>query len=392
MFTLGNKEAIINSSEKFPVTVTTPPGTTSLLTIKGFGAFDSTHIIKATAQRFIAGRNAGLSITAPDAAALGILNGEINIPVIVHIRVNTSRFTSEWATDFIKRGRPFIFEILVNGGETPTQIMTKLVAVFSEYIFRFNLSNTGLPFTWTQTGASVSLVLKDPYLSFQNNVVFLPRESTYGVKAVTVRLTDTGTTVTPAVVTSTTITVGSTAGLRVGDTVVAGANTMTITDIIGATSFTVGTAVSISNLTALYLESQPQAPTFDGKYLEENVRFSNEETRGAYAISPDEYPKITGNYTSITFEAWDDNSGGISNVYKPHTYLGTTKGDLGEKRKFLFTLYFLEGTNMFTDAPTNKVHDVLQFLLDSATLTNTKMYIANGNTVETVTDFLANAY
>ena len=77
MFTLGNKEAIINSSEKFPVTVTTPPGTTSLLTIKGFGAFDSTHIIKATAQRFIAGRNAGLSITAPDAAALGILNGAL---------------------------------------------------------------------------------------------------------------------------------------------------------------------------------------------------------------------------------------------------------------------------------------------------------------------------
>jgi len=395
MFTLGNKEAIINSNSKFPVTITAPTGTSSLLTIKGFGAFEDTHIVSAVAQRYIPGRNAGLVITAPDAAALGILAAEVNIPVIVHIRVNTSRHTSEWATDFIKRGRPFIFEILVDGSDTSTIIMTKLVTMFTEYENRFNNSDRGLPYTWTQAGPDVTLILKDPYLSFQNFVDFLPRGAVYGIKADTTKAIsfDPVVTVTPGVSANTAITVSSTVGLSVGDTVYADGETMIVADIVSALQFTSTTAVTLTVDSELTLLSNPQEPTWDGKYLEENVRLSNAYTRDSYGISPDESAIIVGGYTEITFTAISDATGGINNLHKKHQFLGNTRGELSQSDSiFTFTLYLLEGTDMFD--PGEKVDDILDFLLDAETAYSIPftMYIANGNEVTTVADFLTNTY
>ena len=390
MFTLGNKEAIINSNSKFPVTVTAPTGSNSLLTIKGFGAFENTHIVSAFAQRFIPSRNASLTITAPDASALGLAAGSINNSIIVHIRVNTVRYTSEWANDFIRRGRPFIFEILVHGGETPTIIMNRLVEAFGWYESLYNASDRGLPFTYSiPVDGTIILTLKDPYLTFQTFVDFLPGGLTYGVKAVTSKLIDTGITVTPAVSSSTTITVSSTNGLLVGDTVSADGNTMIIVDIIDATSFTVQSAVSITNTSILYLESCPQEPIYDGKYLEENVRFSNYIVTDAYAISPDEDPKVTSPYTTISFQTTYNNDGGLDNVYKPHAFLGLTRGEVGKPHKMVITLYFKEDSDMFGTG--GKVDAVLAFLLAAAPST-TVMTLANGNVVTTVADFLANTY
>ncbi len=361
MFTLGNKEAIINSTSKFPVTVTAPTGTNSLLTIKGFGAFEDTHIVSAIAQRFIAGRNAGLIITAPDAAALGITASEVNIPVIVHIRVNTTRHTSEWATDFIKRGRPFIFEILVDGGDTSTAIMTKLTTMFTEYEARFNYSDRGLPYTWVQVGTDVTLTLKDPYLSFQNFVDFLPRGLVYGIKAVTTRLIATTTVGTGSTGADTTQDVVSTSGISVGDTITIDATEALVTEVTDATTLEITPAYDSADGDIVYLHSQPVEPTFDGKYLEENVRLSNKATKDSYGISLDESPFISGSYTAITFEAKIDSNGGINNLYKPHAFLGITRGEVGGDKYFTFTLYFLEDTDMFdTDA---KVDDILEFLL-----------------------------
>ena len=366
MFTLGNKEAIINSPSKFPVTTTAPAGTNSLLTIKGFGAFEDTHIVSAIAQRFIASRVAEITITAPDAAALGILAAEVNVPVVVHIRVNTTRHTSEWATDFIKRGRPFIFEILVDGGDTATTIMTKLVTLFTEYEARFN-SDKGLPYTWSQSGDDVTLTLKDGYLSFQNFVDFLPRGLTYGIKAVTTKviaLTTIGTGSTGA---DTTQDVVSTAGILVGDTITIDATAVVVVEVTDATTLEITPSYDSTDADVVYLHSEPQEPTWDGKYLEENVRFSNAVTGDSYAISPDETATIVGSYTEITFTAKSNGTGGIDNLHKPHAFLGTTRGEIGGERKFTFTLYLLEGTTMFdTDA---KVDDILAFLFTALVTT-----------------------
>ena len=389
MFTLGNKEAIVNSSAKFPVTTTAPAGTNSLLTIKGFGAFEDTHIVSAIAQRFIAGRVGALTITAPDAAALGVLAAEVNVPVVVHIRVNTSRHTSEWATDFIKRGRPFIFEILVDGGDTATEIMTKLTNMFTEYERKFNLADRGLPYTWLQDGDDVTLTLKDAYLSFQTFVDFLPRGLTYGIRANTTILIATTTIGTGSTGASTTQDVVSTSGILVGDTITIDATAVVVTEVTDATTLEVTPAYDSTDADVVYLHSATQEPTWDGKYLEENVRLSNSTTGDSYGISPDEKPSITGSYTEITFTGVDNSLGGINNIYKRHAFLGSTRGEVGGDRSFKFTLYLLEGTDMFNTS--EKVDDILAFLLAAAPST-TKMYIANGNEVATVADFLANTY
>ena len=360
----------MNSTAKFPVTVTTPAiGSGSLLTIKGFGSFDDSHIKDAVAQRYIAPRNAGLAITAPDAAALGITAGEVNVPVVVHIRVNTTRHSSEWAIDFIKRGRPFIFELLINGGETATQVATKLDAAFTEYALKFNLADNGLPWTTVQATDTLTLTLKDPYLSFQSLVEFLPKGLTYGVKAVTTRyvaLTTIGTGSS-----GTTVDVASTAGILVGDTIAVAAGTAVVVDIVDATTLTTAAAIVTVTAEDVTLLSTAQEPTFDGKYLEENVRMSLPSTSDSYGISPDELPHIAGGYTMITFTAIDDSTGGVSHNWKRHGQLGATRGEIGGTREFKFTLYFLEGTDMFdTDA---KVDVVLQFLLDNATTTPTML-------------------
>jgi len=386
MFTLGNKEAILNSESKFPVTVTTPNGS-SLLSIKGFGDFDAAHIVSAYAQRFIPSRNSGIYITAPDAAAMGLVAGTKNNLIKVHIRINTTRYTSEWANDFIRRGRPFIFEILVDGGESATAVADKLILSFQKYESVFHMSERGLPFTYSAAVGVLTLNLKDPYLAFQTSVDFLPNDQTYGTKAVTSDKIDTGTTVTPAVVASTVITVGSTSGLLVGDTVYGASATMVITDIVSATRFTADAAVSISNGSILYLKSCPQEPIYDGKYLEENVRFSLNTVTGAYAISPDEDPKITSPYTIISFKATYNANGGVDAVYKPHAFLGSTRGEVGGTHTLLVTLYLKEDSDMFGGG--GKAETILAFLLAASPI---QLVIANGNIVTTVADFLTNTY
>ncbi len=116
---------------------------------------------------------------------------------------------------------------------------------------------------------------------------------------------------------------------------------------------------------------------------------STVNTSDSYGISPNGVPTVNGAYTSITFEVVDNNTGGINNLYKKHSFLGITRGEVGGDRRFVFTIYFLENTDMFNTG--EKVDDVLAFLLAAAP-TNTKMTISNGNTVTTVADFLTNIY
>lgn len=386
MPTLGNKEIIINSSSKFKTEINTIDGTDQL-TIQGFGSFEENQILSITGQRFISPRNGKLQIVPPYADDLGISSSDRNIPVTVHIRVNTDRHSSEWAIDFIKRGRPFIFELLLDGGDSATVVATKLEEAFTAYEDTFNMSNNGLPFSWARTTDTLVLTLKEPFLSIQSSVDFLPRGLTYGIKATTTTLFAITTFGTNSI-SDTTITVADTTGLRVNDVITDPAyNEYTIVDVVDGTNLeiTPGLVVGTTGTEDLYLRTLSIEPTFDGKYLEENVRKSTPRTSDSYGISPNEKPVITGEYTSVTFRVIDT-GGGINKGWKKHKFLGVTRGEIGGDREFTFTTYFLEGTDLFTDGSGNKVWDIVDFLITHANVSN--LYLADGTTAATASEFV----
>lgn len=369
------------------------------MTLKGFGTFEQGNVLEAFGQRFIAGRNGGLTITIPTPASLGIAADRVNVPVKVHIRVNTTRQTSEWATDFIKRGRPFIFEILVNGGMSATDIATTLVAAFVEYGFKFNLANDGLPFTWSQSGANITLRLKSPYLSFQKRVELISNNSSYGVAATTTSYLPF---LTPVTVTgvnaqnTTNVNVSSTAEMIIGGVIaIAGiAGTYRITDIVDADTVTVantdgvttGLAAATTGGEAVTVDTVPQEPTFDGKYLEENVRMSTPFTSDSYGISPDEKPLISGNYTQITFVVKSEAGNGIDGSYAPHNKMGIRADETTGAAKHTFTLYLLEGSDLFASGGT--VQSIVTFLTGGAPTIAT-FKLGNGDVAASAAGFIA---
>jgi len=353
------------------------------MTVEGFGSFEESHIVEAFAQRFVDSRTGTLIITVPAPSDLGIDAGEVNVPVVAHIRVNTTRHSSEWAIDFIKRGRPFIFELLVNGTDSAADIADKLVTAMLEHENKFTYAS-GLPFTYAANSADVTLELKDPYLTFQSYVDFLPKGSTYGIKAATTNMIDSGITV--SAVTGNDLTVDAVTGLLVGDLVGVGTATSTITAITGTDTVTVEDGTDFA-AGALLLAKVPQEPLFDGKYLEENVRMSLPTTSDSYGISPDEKPMISGSYTTITWKAVDDpDTGGINQIYKRHNGLGATRGEVGGKRTALFTMYILEDAGMH--ATGGKVDTILSFLennLGAISVSNTEL-VAKVSNLSAATD------
>jgi len=388
-FNLGNKEAIINMASKFRAFTDSPAGTAGRLTIEGFGSFEDTKIKSLIAQRFVPGRSGYMEIIAPDGASLGITGN--NTPVLVHIRINTTRDNTEWAIDFIKRGRPFIFELVVNPSDTAEQVAAKLLNAMTEYESKFHMSDSGLPFTYaidSGNAAQLNLGLKDPYLSFQLLVDFLAKGELYGVKATTVKFIHMAVAGTIAG-NDIPLTAINYNAYTVGDTIksVSGAET-TITAIAASTdTITVADVTGFSDSDAISLKVEPQEPTFDGKYLEENARMSLKYTSDSYGISPDEKPLISGAYTTITWTAVDDNEGGVSRLWKKHRFLGTTRGDLGGAREHTYTLYILEGSDMYEAGA--KVDTILGFLWNSGA-TERAMYLSDGTYVTTVADFLNN--
>lgn len=390
MFTLGNKEIVINSPDKFKTEINTVDGTDEL-SIQGFGSFEENQVLDVVGQRFIAPRVGGLEITVPFADAIGIEAGEKLSPVVVHIRVNTSRHSSEWAIDFIKRGRPFIFEVLVDGGDSDAVIAAKLVQVFEDYEAVFNIAD-GLPFTWDIDAEVITLTLKDSYLSIQDRVVFLPHGKTYGLQATTTPLIAISTFGINSI-TDTVLNVTSSAGIVVGDTIGQfddpDYHTYIVTDITDTTHVTIaapGLSVATTGADSLLLKSVSIEPTFDGKYLEENVRKSTPRTSDSYGISPNEKPIITGDYTTVTFKVKDED-GGINLGWKKHAILGNTRGEVGGTREFTFTMYFLEGTTLLDDGTGNKVWDIVDFLINAPNATST-LFVQDGTTVATATEFV----
>ena len=193
MFTLGYKEAIVNPGvytvkTKASATAAADANFTSgsdILVIQKFGTFSKAAIKSSTAARYVGPVLSTLSFTAPAAAELGVVTGEVNKLVKVHIRFTTSRYASEWATDFIRRGRPFMVQIRVNAGETADQVAVKVEAAIAEQATSFK--NAVFPFTvGSHVSNKVSLVAATGDITFSNEVEFLLSGTSYGWKAVTV--------------------------------------------------------------------------------------------------------------------------------------------------------------------------------------------------------------
>jgi len=517
MLSLGNKEAIVNNVTNFPITYDT---TNDKLHIKGFGSFQDDQLVSATAQRFVNSRNETMIITAPTAAELGITTA--NVPVTFSIRITTFRETSEYAINYILKGRPIIFEIAVSYGDDSAAVGVNILQAFSEWDNKFKFTENGLPFTYTNVSGAVTITAKDYTLEFKNTVEFRVDKAVIPFKSITTKFIDSGsvidsyafvdssavvdaydltdsgaeiTTLTGLVdvievdtigtlvegdsividgedgtildITGTTITLSNamaiTTGdaifvknllvftvdtigtLEVGNVIQIGPMTSTITDITGlivtvdtpilffidsviyngSTASTTGTfdvdaindirvgdvisvigiettVTAIDDVTltvspevglifgeTVYLRALATNPIFDGKYLEENVRMSLEDTNGAYSISHDERPIINGHYTTISFVMNDGTTGGIDGLHSKHTMLGKTRGELGGIRTFKYTLYFREIPELFTTGAGNPVFDILSFFDASPITADVKRLLGNGATAANAAAFVA---
>jgi len=336
------------------------------INIKGFGTFKKSQIVSANGQRFVAGEKAVLRIEMPSATTIGLSTGEVGVGVVFHVRVLTSRSASEWATDFIRRGRPMIFELVLDATDTAAQVAAKVTSAFTNYDLKFG--NAKLPFTAATTTVDgktvVTLTSLYDDLSFSTtSPEFVQRHEIFGYKPSATSLAVLAVTGATALSTDTTITVASTAGLKVGDIVQLydkSATTIIATEAkviswVANTSITVdvafGTAVAADD--TILVKRVGKEPGTNGKYLEENVMMSTEYNDGAYVIGAGERPDVSANYTAITWTMKTDPDAGQGGTWAPHANISTVAaGALAPTRNQTFTLYFKEGTSLFTAGAT----------------------------------------
>jgi hypothetical protein len=403
MFTLGNKEAIVNAPSKYPITV---DGTR--MVIEGFGVFEQGQILSALGQRYVAEQLGSLVITCPSASDIGLAGTDKRVPVVVHIRINTSRGASEWAIDFIKRGRPLIIELNLDGSDSSTDVANKLASALNEYALKFDVAE--LPFTVVNDGSgALTLTTKYGHLSFQETVTFLRQNDTYGLVADTSRYVGSvqADGVTPNLLGGieaqgeTTITLDDNSTLNVNDSILIGdasnpgvegtAVTHIITSVVNgsATDVVISPAVPAGGYVdnaIVTVKSVSDEDKNGGKYLEENVRMDTCETSGTYTISPEEKPLVSVGYTQIRWTMTADENGGIGGGWAPHKSLAIVAPDAKVgARDVTFTLYFNEVATLETGGP---VDVLLTFLIGGApSISDFKK--ANGEGAASVADFIA---
>jgi hypothetical protein len=393
MFTLGNKEAIVNSTTAFPF-VPTAAGS-DILNIKGFGTFSKLKLVSAIARRASDAQYEKLSFTCPTSLALGIGATDVGIAVIVHIRVNSLRQASESAIDFIKRGRPMILEVKINGGSADTVVATAVKAAFDEYALKF--ANITLPITAAISGADIILTATQGYFSINDNVAFLKRGDIFALNATSTKNFDSGLEVKQdgtgggeggAIPTAgdTTIILDALTGLCVNDTIqFATAPTVDykITEIVTSTktiTFTpaLGNPVTAADENTVYKTQKGVEAVNDGKFLEETVRMSTGFTSDAYAINAGQVPIIGDKYTMIQ---WVHDDPVAAGGWAAHKNPGAVAKQMTRNK---YTLYFNESLL----GATSQVKYLADWLVDGAPNIAT-FKKANGATAADVADFWA---
>jgi hypothetical protein len=384
MFTLGNKEAIVNSTTAFPF-VPTAAGA-DILNIKGFGTFSKAKVVSAIARRASDAQYEKLTFTCPTSGELGIGATDVGIAVIVHIRVNSLRQASESAIDFIKRGRPMILEVKINGGSANTVVAAAVYAAFDEYVHKF--ANTTLPVTAALDSADIILTATQGYFSINENVAFLKRGDIFALNATTTRNYDTGLTVDDAGLTtdSTTAVLTDITNLAVNDTIQFQTKPLIdfkITEIVTSTktiTFTpkIGATPEGADHDKVYKTQKGVEAVNDGKFLEETVRMSTGFTSDAYAINAGQVPIIGDKYTMIQ---WVHDDPVAAGGWAAHKNPGAVAKQMTRNK---YTLYF----NETLLGATSQVKYLADWLVAGAPdiVTFKK---ANGASAEDVADFWA---
>jgi len=392
----------VNSTSFFPFTKidgTAFAVANDAITIKGFGSFKKANIVSANGQRYVAGEKAVLRMEMPSASTIGLSTGEIGVGVVFHVRVLTSRSSSEWATDFIRRGRPVIFELVLDATDTAAQVATKVSAAFTNYNLKFG--NAKLPFsaaTTTVDGKTV-ITLTSLYddLSFSTtSPEFIQRHEIFGYKVTATNLAALVAVPEVTLANATTITVDTTAGLKVGDIVQlydksATSVLSTESKVTGLTATVItlesalGTAIAVDD--TLLVKRCGKEPGTSGKYLEENVKMSTEYNDGAYTIGAGERPDVSAVYTAITWKMKTTATEGQAGTWAPHANLSiVAAGAQTPDRSQNFTLYFKEGTSLFDSGDT--VELFVDWLVAGAPAI-TDFFLANGTNPANGAAFIA---
>lgn len=406
MFTVGNKEAIVNSNSYFPITEsdgTAFAAANAAITIKGFGTFAKTQITAGSGKRYQAGEKAALRVTIPTAANIGLVAADdLNVATVFTMRVGSTRDASEWANDFIKRSKNTVIEIVLNYGETADQVATKLIDAFDSYKTKFNFSE--LPFTYTKvtdtTNVGIEFEAKYDDLYFFEMVEFLRRGEIFGYKPTTLPIKKFGVTGATALAGATTIPMTSTTGVRVGDTLYlydVSANTFleeypVVLTIPDGTSVTVATGFTpaLQATDIIYVKHVGRMASVSGKELEENVKMSTEYNTGSYVIGAGEMPDVNAGYTAITWTAVLSDTTGIGGTggWAPHANLSTVAaGAATGTRTANFTLYFKEGSDCFAD--NGRVELLVDWLIDCNGVAATDFFVATNATAADGNAFIA---
>ena len=401
MFTLGNKEAIVNSTAQC-VIPQTDATSDDLLTIQGFGTFHTNKITGAEAQRAKAESLDKMVITVISAASLGITSGT-GVAVVFHLRLNTLRQASETAIDFIKRGRPMILEISVDTGDTNAVVATKLKSAFDEYVLKF--ANANFPITMTRSNEFLTVEVKvgQGYIQINEAVSMLKRGDIFATTLVTNKFFN-----------ATTVNDGAIAGnegqapanpitllngglVKVDQTFYFAASPTIqrrITDIVGNDIYFLPSLTGAGecvNTQVVWVKAAGLEPVNDGKYLEENVRMSTPFTSDTYAINPQTVPIIGANYTMVSWTSTELTA--AEGSWATHKVGDIKAQEFAENR---FTLYLNEAVcrttwpGPGTAGTLYPVSFLLTWLLQAATYVSLADFLkANGATSASVADFIA---
>lgn len=379
------KEAIVNSPLQYPFSPAL--ANTALLNIKGFGTFDQTKIVSAKAARFQPSEFAKLTFTSPSAAALGIAASAVGVSVVVHLRINSLRQASETAIDFIKRGRPLILEIKVDGGDAAAAVATKVAQALTELPLKF--TNWEIPFTFVLAGADITLTATKDYFQFAQSVTFLKRDDIFAVNAVTTNVFPTTIAIADVAIApgDSTLILSSVVGLAVGNSISFATfpgNLYKITEIVTSTNtITFSPVLPASlpvNLDIVSISQSGKEAVNSGKYLEENVRMSTPFTSDTYAINPQQVPIIGATYTMVSFSV--DPAGAIGG-WQDHKAPGAVAKAEPTPQ---FTLYFNDAVSLGAGG---QIDLLITWLDVSANVSFADFKKANGASAVSYADFIA---
>jgi len=349
MFTLGNKEIIVNHESMYPVSVS---GTE--LVVDKYVTVDTTKITDAVGSRYVWGSLDRVTFAVPSAAELGIDTSAVNTPISFTIRIYSIRDDGASGVNYIKKHRNFVIEFLVNGADTADDVAQKLGSAFEEYIMKFHMSDDIRPVLWTYDPATGLAKISAMHIRqfFGDYVQFSVSKQRQPILLALNHVTEIGNAIQDDT-SAPTYVVNNAAEYFVGDkvTTLADAGTMyTVTDVdLTANTVTLSGSVAGAVGDQLMRENYSRDEAFIGQYLEENVRMSLPNTSDSYAIAPEQLPFRKGKYATITFEASDEGVS-INNAWARHKFLGSTRGEVGGDRLFKFTMYLLESADLFGGA------------------------------------------